>query len=86
MATTSTYDRERKMMLDHEKWPCWPFLPVKRRNHKVEPNIGVMCASKEDRWTVYHINMFDMPRDLATASKSEYATVDALLADGWVVD
>lgn len=71
------------MMLVPLRWPSWPWLPLKRyvRDHGA-PEVAMMYAGdttpncKVRLWTGY-------PR--ASVTKT-YDNVDALLADGWVVD
>ncbi len=76
------------LMVDTESWPQWPYLPVKRYDSSMENNnLGILVDLLDGKhWTVYHVNLYDIPQDLRTARRTEYATVDALLADGWVVD
>lgn len=82
------------------EWPCWPFLPVKRRNNNLaDKNLGVILAMQEhddaikrkpgSKFTVFHVYMFDAPKGKEAwdaAPKTEYDTVEALLQDGWEVD
>lgn len=89
---------DKKMMLDYANWPCWPTLPIKRKNHSIaDKNLGILVATQEyvdalkgkSKIVVYHVYMYGLPKtkeEWAAAPKTEYDTIDALLADGWIVD
>lgn len=79
-----------------DDWPVWPYLPVKKSG-RVElgidnKTIGILCCTDElvnkGQPTVYHVYLFDLPKKgaLKDAPKTDYPTVEAMLADGWVVD
>lgn len=79
-------------------WWRWPFCPLKRRNNELrEKNLGVLLASQEHadavkgkgKFRVYHCYMFDPPEtkeEWDATPYTEYDTLEALLADGWMVD
>lgn len=81
-------ERERELSLglmkDPGEWPVWPRLPVKSRTKK-DPGglmqLGVMLDGYGA--TVYLGTMFD---DLSKAPTLQYATFEAAVDDGWVVD
>lgn len=78
---------DHKRMIEREgDWPNWPVLPLKntkRREPDVPsmPLLGVIVAGKPTR--VLITNMFDMHGDVPV---QEYPSIDAMLADGWIVD
>lgn len=75
---------DKEIITDPDSWPCWPVLPLKRKNNSLEDkNLGILLAGK---LTVYHVYMFDIPQDLSKEPKTKYNHVDELLADGWRVD
>ncbi len=78
------YDRHRSMMLDPERWPAWPFLPLKRYVEGAGLDVAVLAAAPRDGRTVAFAvgNMFDR----TTVERVEKRTVESVLADGWVVD
>jgi hypothetical protein len=76
------YDH-KAMMLDPNRWPQWPVLPVKQFGSGF-PECGVMVESDGIQPKVYLTNLFAL--DLANAEVKEYEDIDELLADGWVVD
>lgn len=79
-----------KMIKDQDSWPQWPFLPVKRRAVGGGfPETGLIAADPDYRKgiiNVYKANLFNLPQDPTGVEKITYQTVDAVLADGWVVD
>lgn len=90
MARVLQHD-DRAFILNYDRWPVWPYLPLKRRNNSLEDkNLGVLCADGfKNGFTIYHVYLFDLPRtaELFMASpQSHYKTVDDLLSDGWIVD
>jgi hypothetical protein len=78
----------RAFILNPERWPRWPLLPVKKYNH---PGIttGIIAAVKGEELRVYvDANLFDF--DIVAARKAgnhvTYKSVDEMLAAGWLVD
>lgn len=92
----ATHDRhlhDRNFIANPDNWPCWPFLPVKRRDNSLENgNLGVLLSTAEHKagkMIVYLAYMFDWPQTpegVKSIKRIEYASVDDLLADGWMVD
>jgi len=86
----------RAMMLDQNRWPCWPVLPVKRRSSRPGsmPDCGLMTTYPEKRWSVVMVNMWQLGTctvqeiydNCPPERRYDYASVDELLADGWEVD
>lgn len=72
-------------MRDENKWPNWPMLPVKRYTDRGgAPECGIVLSGKT---TVYIAYMWGLKEDtFDTCKKYEYGSLDAILADGWVVD
>jgi hypothetical protein len=90
-----TWDKndERNLILQRggKYWPSWPFLPIKRKDNRLEnKNLGFLyhdAVHSDGKVRVYHAYMFDMPGvKLSDIPTTEYDSVDAMLADGWVVD
>jgi hypothetical protein len=93
---------DREMIHQPECWPRHPFLPMKnsRRSFHEERAFGLMVAYQDKtRWpgekiapVILHVNLYDLPdlgylkRLIAASEKTEYASLDMLLADGWVID
>lgn len=76
------------MMKDSSRWPCWPFLPLKRGNNELkDKNLGVLVSGYGPK--VFHQYLFDLPstiEKLESSPNTEYSSFEELLADGWVVD
>ena len=89
------WDKERQLdMIEHpERWPRWPWLPLKRANHggaytfetgvlvdvDMAPTISAAMAN-----TVFCTNVYNP--EIKKCERHEYESMDALLDDGWVVD
>lgn len=82
-----------EVMKGQDTWGLWPYLPIKRHvNHEVEccllwayktfvegnPPIPVFGAS------VYRLP--ETSEKFLATKKYEYANLEAVVADGWVVD
>lgn len=82
---------DREFILDPSRWPAWPALPLRRSIAGRGPESGILMNGK---FTIYIVNMFHLAdmtplqveQVLASCKKYEYASVDALLSDGWQVD
>ncbi len=78
---------DRDMINAPSKWPCWPFLPVKRLNNSLrDKNLGVLIDEGKKTRTIYHVYMFDLPPSMEGQPKTEYANTDKMLEEGWRVD
>jgi len=78
-------DRERykKLFTNPSKWARHPLLPLKRyREQTVPPELGFVVYG--DVTKVRLGNMFST--DIKNQDSIIYASIDALLDDGWVVD
>jgi hypothetical protein len=80
---------DREAILNSDKWPNWPFLPVKRRRGGRHPEVGVLLANDKSL-TVYIINLFQIRNGKSLAEQVSvmysYPTVSEMLTEGWVVD
>ena len=83
---------DKEMIENPDRWPCSPFLPVKRDGWKQDnfanpKHLGIIHAA---RTTVVIKTNFAMLAQLGVEELVErcsvYDSVDALLADGWMVD
>ena len=84
--------RDREMILNPGRWPNI-VLPLKRGNPFQEgnlaifapriPNLGNDVIAEDEPIEILIGTMFDK---LSELPRKQYANVDALLADGWVVD
>lgn len=71
------------MMQSPDYWQRWPLLPVKRDIGK-DREVGVLLDRKP--YLVYLVNLWAVQDGLDGAESIEYESVDAVLADGWIVD
>ena len=73
-----------EMMSSPNDWPRWPQLPLKRwRDGEMDCGVIVEWASGV-RPIIYLKNLFqNFAADTPTV---EYPSLEALVADGWVVD
>ena len=80
-------DIERMQQLD--QWPRWPVLPVKKYKEQGQmPALGVMHINhvlpNDGKPRVYECSMFDQITD--ETHFVEYDSLEALVADGWMID
>lgn len=64
-------------------WPHWPFLPMKRFRGQ-DREFGYLRAVSGERLKIRRGNMYMAKEDDPVGW--EYATAEAMLDDGWVVD
>ena len=74
------------MIANENGWQCWPFLPMKNpgvRDSSGWPKLGYMLAGNGQKLKVYEGLIL-----LATENDpfTEYPSIAAILAAGWVVD
>jgi hypothetical protein len=83
---------DKEFICDPSRWPQWPFLPMKRTlKDSSWPECGFLF---EGKWIIYLYNIFKLStlsseeakKALMECTKYEYSDVDALLADGWIID
>jgi len=81
---------DAEMICNPQFWPSFVVLPLKRRNAFEERNLGLLFDEpREAGYRVFLTNMFMLPMPKEEFDKVErinYPSVEALLADGWVVD
>ena len=77
------------MMKNLGAWPRWPWLPLKRYVNGGMPDLGALHADYaiDCKPRVYFINVFGAswfphPKD----EFKEYDNLEAMIADGWIVD
>lgn len=86
-------ERNHKEMIESpDKWPQYPFLPVKREgwtndNFANPEHLGVLHAFRPTVVIRTNIWMIDQLNDAELAKRRlEYSSIDDLLSDGWIVD
>ena len=82
---------DSEMIRNPDLWPFWPRLPVKRpRLGQLVNECAVILDNTDDFGLLkepvrlYHGNLFD--ENLYRQRYTDFETIDALLADGWIVD
>lgn len=76
-----------EMINTEELWPHWPVLPVKKRtNGPDSPECGVIASGNLTTVRMLNIFMGWTKEQFDNAKTYEYASVEELVADGWVVD
>lgn len=79
MPEEMTREQELKAMQDPDKWPHWPYLPMKRGNIWTPGNLGVLVAGQGP--VIYRGNLFLF--DPKTCEKTTYDSFEALYDAGW---
>lgn len=75
-----------EMMYDHEKWPQWPWLPLKKKE-RGRVILGVLLASVSQPFTIFLANLWETPQsELPKMPSKVYSSYEAIIADEWVVD
>lgn len=82
-------DVNLEFMRDPDKWPLWPILPLKRRSNiaGIPPETGFMAGG----WPgiVYRGNLHEVKTGMNLNdhfSRSEFLSLEAVVAAGWRVD
>lgn len=79
---------DKEMIENPLNWPRYPFLPVKRYRKPGElADCRVIWVGARTR--LVEANLFALPKtkeDFLALPYTEYANIEAVLADGWVVD
>jgi hypothetical protein len=83
-------NEDKRFITTPDLWPNWPVCPLKRYVQNGR-EFGIVIAVQTHLSTVFIVNMFalksgDLMQQLEGRKKYEYPNIDALIADGWVVD
>lgn len=79
-----------RFLKDPGSWINWPVMPVKKYGGQGGwPKTGIVVDGGGP--VVYEKNMFELVtgpimEQVADSTKHEYPTMEAMVADGWVVD
>jgi hypothetical protein len=80
------------MIKSPELWPAWPVLPLRKDMPNGVRKLGIVVTLEGiSTSTVFEVNLFQVTslRDMLTdptIDKHEFASPEALVADGWEVD
>jgi hypothetical protein len=73
-----------RLAKDPLSWSRWPLLPMKKRTGR-EPLLGYLFDEDHSKgYKVYEGNIWDCTR--TGVILGEFATVEDMISDGWVVD
>ena len=74
-------------------WATFPFLPMKRYGDGMECRVLLSPGSgfgKGGKYELLEVNLFSLTdmteKEIKNLPRITYATVDAMLEDGWLVD
>lgn len=87
-----TAEEEKQLSLHFVKspprWPMWPYLPVKKRSSKPGegPECGTLFARSLDEKQPQPIIFDSIDSKNRTTVIAQYDSLEAMVADGWVVD
>lgn len=78
-------EESKRFLEQKEKWPLWPFLPMKRYVKTEEEVTGVEIGviGTVDPLVVFKCSWNNWSPN---APRQKYSSVDAILDDGWIVD
>jgi hypothetical protein len=88
-------EEDLAILRNSDNWIQWPICPVIKRGQSGMPLAGIVIADDMYRASgkrfVYQINMWSLEEgplrpQLDSATKNEYPSTEAMLADGWEVD
>jgi hypothetical protein len=77
----NSVSKHLEMMNNPDRWPVWPLLPL----IKGKDELGVLLQS-EGGYVVLLANLYMLPKALDRAPQIKYASTEAIVADGWMVD
>lgn len=84
-------DIQRMQLLT--KWPCWPWLPMKRGDHIAGMQLACMHAdhvlSADGKPRLFHVTVTEAGRYWLpgpTLPFEEFDSLEAIVAAGWRID
>lgn len=79
-----------KMINSPDMWPLWPVLPMKNRTLKSETEpwgrLGLVFANNLNKVYLMSLDEFHADTDLSVIPNIEYASAEAMVGAGWLVD
>jgi hypothetical protein len=73
-----------EFLREDRAWPNLTVLPVKRYSGDPLPLLGLVFFN--DKLTVHEANLYDRAEDILASKKWTYPSIDAMVADGWIID
>ena len=87
---TNRQTEDIEMIRDPNRWPNWPFLPMKQYTNDSEYiRCRILTPAEEGGYNMYNANLFrlpDNPEELKKTFVKHYALAEAVVLDGWIVD
>lgn len=80
--TVEKLPNDLEFMQDENRWPCWPYLPMK--NHSDLNNRRYACLLADNGPKLFLGNMFQGIDE--NTKTEEFPSYEAILAAGWVID
>lgn len=85
---------DAEMLGDPSNWPFYPFLPVKRSSRvagELPECCTIFAGESKPKGPIKLVKkgMYSLPKDHAEfeeLERYEYPNIEAIIADGWVVD
>ncbi len=81
---------DAEFISDPALWPLWPYLPIKRYPEGYHgPECCLLMATERPWEVLFAACVYNLPKtreEFLKTKKYTYPSVEALLADGWVVD
>lgn len=84
----SPEQRSLEFLRTPDEWPNWPLCPVKKRMvTNVANDVGLVIEGPSGTEPVVFLcNLWRVKEDFDTATQLKYESLEALVADGWMVD
>ena len=80
---------DANLIMNPDKWPCWPVLPVKRYRGHGMPECGYIYYDREQNDKSYEGRVIVRVGDIYNAKredpKTEYASITEFQDAGWLV-
>lgn len=81
---------DKEFIHSQKLWPKWPFLPMKRDKPGDNKELGCLFAVEGMESVIVKVNLWQIRGPLGKVIQEHgvipYPSVDAMLADGWIVD
>jgi len=83
--------QEVALISNPDKWPLWPFLPMKRLGHVFSREGHGFLHNNRMRGphtdaTIYMGHLSDVDGPIKDRETKKYDSIEAMVRDGWVVD
>lgn len=96
MSKTMTKPTDLDCIKNDKCWGLWPYLPIKRYPQGKSIECGLLrvyetqrCIQRGEKLPVFSAFVYKLPptvEEFLATKFLEYDSVEALIADGWVID